>query len=118
MEIVNIFDSWIPWGLYGLEYMCFMPNCFKTIFIWLIFSSEPLSKRQTIEALALDNIPDKCTSTIDSAVLSVIGTTMMQEVNKSIQVRAYLFAELVVGSLPIGSMAIQVKGTLGISKCN
>ena len=32
------------------------------------------------------------------------------------QVRGYLFHELVVGSLLIVSMAIQVKGTLGISK--
>ena len=34
------------------------------------------------------------------------------------QVRAYLFPELVVGILPIVLMAIQAKGTLGISKCN
>ena len=34
------------------------------------------------------------------------------------QVREYLFPEFVVGSLPIVSMAIQMKGTLGISKCN
>ena len=88
------------------------------MFIWLFFSSEPLSKRHTIEALALDSIPDKYTSTTDSAVLSGIGTAMMQEVNKSIQVRAYPFPELVVGSLPILSMAVQARGTLGISKCN
>ena len=34
------------------------------------------------------------------------------------QVRAYLFPELVIGSLPIVSMAIQAKGILGISKYN
>ena len=54
----------------------------------------------------------------DSAVLSDIGTAITYEVNKSIQVRAYLFPELVVGSLPVVSMAIQTKGTLGIFKCN
>ena len=43
---------------------------------------------------------------------------IMYEVNKSMQVSAYLFPELVVGSLPIVSIAIQTKGTLGISKCN
>ena len=67
---------------------------------------------------ALDSTPNKYTSMTDSAVLSGIGTTIIYEVNKSIQVRAYLFPELVVGSLPIVSMAIQMKGSLGISKCN
>ena len=71
-----------------------------------------------MEAPALDSIPDKYASTTELAVLSGIGTAMMQEVNKSMQVRAYLFPELVVGSLPIVSMAIQVKEILGISKCN
>ena len=54
-----------------------MSNSFKTVFIWPFFSSEPLSKRQTIEALALDNIPDKYASPTDSDVLSGIGTAMM-----------------------------------------
>ena len=34
------------------------------------------------------------------------------------QIGAYLFPELVVGSLPIVSMTIQAKGTLGISRLN
>ena len=68
--------------------------------------------------MALDSIPDKYVSTTDLAVLFSIGTGMMQEVNKSMQVRTYLFPELVVESLPIVSMAIQVKGTLGTCKCN
>ena len=98
--------------------MHFIPNCFKTVFILLFFSSEPLSKTHTIEAPTLDSIPDKYASTTDSAVLASIGTGMMYEVNKSMWVRAYLFPELVVGSLPIVSMAMQAKETLGISKCN
>ena len=57
-------------------------------------------------------------STTDTVVLSGIGTAIMYEVNKSLQVRAYLFPELVVDSLLIVSMAIETKGTLGISKCN
>ena len=48
--------------------MHFMPNYFKTVFIWLFFSSKPLSERHTIEAPALDSIPDKYASTTDSAV--------------------------------------------------
>ena len=98
--------------------MHFMPNCFKTVFIWLIFSSKPLSKRHTIEAPALDSMAHRYASTTDSAVLSGFGKAVMLEVNKSMQVSAYLFPELVVGSLPIVLMAIQTKGILGISKCN
>ena len=56
--------------------MHFMPNCFKTGFIWLFFSSKPLSKRHTIEAPALDSMPDRYASTTDSAVLSAISTAM------------------------------------------
>ena len=55
---------------------------------------------------------------MDSAVLSGIGTAITYEVSKSMQVSAYLFPELVVGSFPIVSMAMQVKGTLGIFKCS
>ena len=54
----------------------------------------------------------------DSAVLSGIARAITYEVNKAIQVRTYLLPELLVGSLPIVSMAIQMKGTLGIFKCN
>ena len=93
-------------------------TCFKIVFIWLFFSSEPLSKRHTMEAPTLDSIPDKYASTTESAVLFSIGIAITWEVNKSMQVKAYLFLELVVGSLPIVSMAIQAKGILGISKCN
>ena len=46
---------------------------------------------------------------MDSAVLSGIGTAITYEVNKSMQVSAYLFPELVVGSFPIVSMATQAK---------
>ena len=98
--------------------MHFIPNCSKTLLIWLFFSSEPLSKRHNIEALALDSIPDKYTFTVDSAVLSGHRYSYDVRGNKSMQVRAYLFPELEVGSLPIVSMAIQAKGMLGISKCN
>ena len=56
--------------------MLFIPNYFKIVLVWLFFSSEPLSKRHTMEAPALDSIPDKYTSTTDSAVLSCIGTAM------------------------------------------
>ena len=71
--------------------MCFIPNCFKIVFIWLFFSSEPLSERHTMEAQAHDSIPDKYTSTTESAVLSSIGTAITYEVNKSMQIKAYLF---------------------------
>ena len=57
--------------------MCFIPNRIKIVLVWLFFSSQPLSKRHTMEALALDSIPDKYTSTTESAVLSGIGTAMM-----------------------------------------
>ena len=54
---------------------------------------------------------------MDSAVLYSIGTAITYEVNRSMQVSANLFPELVVGSFPIVSIAMQMKGTLGISKC-
>ena len=57
--------------------MHFIPNCFKIVFIWLFFSSEPLSKRHTMEAPALNSIPDKYASMTELAVLSGIGTEMM-----------------------------------------
>ena len=57
--------------------MHFIPNCFKVVFIWVFFSSEPLSERHTMEALALDGIPDQYASTTEAAVLSSIGTAMM-----------------------------------------
>ena len=57
--------------------MHFIPNCFKIVFIWLFFSSAPLSKRHTIEALALDSIPVEYTSMTESAVLSGIGTAII-----------------------------------------
>ena len=47
------------------EYIHFIPNCFKIVFVWLFFSSELLSKRHTMESLALDSIPDKYTSTTE-----------------------------------------------------
>ena len=59
------------------EYIHFIPNCFKIVFVCLFYSSEALSKRHTMEALALDSIPDTNASTTDSAVLPCIGTAMM-----------------------------------------
>ena len=71
-----------------------------------------------MEVPTLDNIPDRYTSMTESAVLSSIGTAMTYEVNRLMQVSAYLLPELLVGSLPIVLMAIHVNRVLGISKCN
>ena len=60
------------WNIYTL-YL----TAFKTVLIWLFFSSEPSPKRHIIEAPALDSIPDKYTSTTDLAVLFGTGTAMM-----------------------------------------
>ena len=56
--------------------MHLIPNCFKMVFIWLFFSSVPLSERHTMEAPALHSIPDKYASMTEFAVLSSIGTAM------------------------------------------
>ena len=71
-----------------------------------------------MDAPVLERIPERYASTTDSAALLGIGTAMMYDVNKSIQVSAYLLPEEVVGNLPMVSIALHAKGTSGISKCS
>ena len=80
-----------------------------------IFNSEPLSERQTIDTPVLERTPERYASTTDSAALLGIGTAMMYDVNKSIQVSAYLLPGEVVDNLPMVSIAMHTKGTFGIS---
>ena len=82
-----------------------------------VFNSEPLSERQAMNAPVLEGVPERYASTTDSADLLGIGAAMMQDVNKSLQVSAYLLPLDVVGSLPMVSIAMHAKGTFGISRC-
>ena len=52
-------------------------NCFQLCSFGCFLVPSHCPKGHTIEAPALDSIPDKYTSTTDSAVLSNIGTAMM-----------------------------------------
>ena len=80
------------------------------------FNSDPLSGRQTMDEPVLERFPERYVSTTDSAALLGIGTAMMYDVNKSIQVSACLLPEEVVGNLPMAFIAMHAKGTFGISK--
>ena len=53
-----------------------------------------------------------------SATLLEIETVIMDDVNTSIQVSAYLLPEDVVGNLTMIFIAMHAKDTFGISKCN
>ena len=66
----------------------------------------------------LERIPEGYASTMHSAALLGIGTAMTYDVNKSIWVSTYLLPLDVVDNLPMVSIAIQAKGTFGISRCN
>ena len=79
------------------------------MFILLFFNSELLSERQTMDASVLERIPERYVSTTDSAALLQIGTAMTYDVNKSIQVSAYLLPEEVVDNLPMVSIAMLAK---------
>ena len=69
-----------------------------------------------MDALVLERIPERYASTMDSAALLGIWTAMVHDVNKSIQVSAYLLPLDVVGNLPMVSIAMHAKGTFGISR--
>ena len=71
-----------------------------------------------MDAPVLERIPERYACTIDSAALLGIGTAMTYDINKSIQVSAYLLPLDVVGNLLMVSMAMRAKGTFGISRCS
>ena len=56
--------------------------------------------------------PERYASTTDSAALLGIGTAMMYDDNKSIQVTVCLLPEEVVGNLPMVSIVMHAKHIL------
>ena len=45
---MHISDVRVALGSVWVRKMYLMPKCFKTVFIWVFFNSDPLPERQTI----------------------------------------------------------------------